>query len=496
MRAIYSYGIALVIVIVIAVWMATGNLVIGGRGPGNGEKAIIAAAQTETVPPEQQSLLDAAQQKQKAADDAKKAADQAAADAKAAADAANDADTAGLAKEDELKKEAADKAAAAAKAKAEADAAANAAKTADAAAAAAQKEADAFKTIAERNIEKDGGDATATTPRSVRIAVVSQQAMPIEVPLRGRTKAKTMVSVVAQTSGIVEEISVTKGQSVKAGDTLCKLKTDARQLAVDQAQAAVTQAQTAYDANQALVQKGLAAQNTSLAATAALAQAKTGLENAQLELARATIKTDVAGVVQDPMATVGAALAAGQPCATVVQLDPMLFIASVPESKIGYARLGLPATVTTITGDKVEGKVSYIAATADEATRSFAVEIELPNADSKVRDGITADAVVNVGTAPVTVLPQSVLTLDDQGVLGIRTVEDGSKVAFHAVNIIKDTRDGVWVLGLPPKINVITVGQEYVQPGQVVDAKTDSTPIGETADGSDSTASSSSEQPS
>ena len=66
--------------------------------------------------------------------------------------------------------------------------------------------------------------------------------------------------------------------------------------------------------------------------------------------------------------------------------------------------------------------------------------------------------------------------------------------AFHAVTIIKDTRDGVWVVGLPYKISVITVGQEYVQPGQVVDAKTDDTPIGAGADGSNATASS--EQPS
>ena len=256
----------------------------------------------------------------------------------------------------------------------------------------------------------------------------------------------------------------------------------------------MSQAQTAYDANQSLVQKGLAAQNTALAATAALAQAKTGLENAQLELARATIKTDIAGVVQDPMTTVGAALAAGQPCATVVQLDPMLFIASVPEGKIGYARLGLTATISTVTGDKAEGKVTYIAPTADDATRSFPVEIEIPNADGKLRDGVTADAVVNVGTAPVTVLPQSVLTLDDNGVLGIRTVEEGNKVAFHAVTILKDTREGVWIVGLPPKISVITVGQEFVQPGQIVDAKVDNTPIGATADGTEAIASS--EQPS
>jgi multidrug efflux system membrane fusion protein len=150
----------------------------------------------------------------------------------------------------------------------------------------------------------------------------------------------------------------------------------------------------------------------------------------------------------------------------------MLFIASVPESRIAYARVGLTAAVTTITGDTAEGKVSYIAATADEATRSFPIEVDLPNGDLELRDGMTAEAVVNVGTAPVHVLPQSVLTLDDDGVLGIRTVEDGNKVAFHAVTIIKDTREGVWVTGLPYKINVITVGQEFVQPGQIVDAKT------------------------
>jgi multidrug efflux system membrane fusion protein len=328
----------------------------------------------------------------------------------------------------------------------------------------------------------------------VRIQVIKAQAMPIDVPLRGRTKASAQVSVVAQTAGIVTAIDVKKGQIVKAGDTLCTLDQGARQLTVDQATAAVAQAQTAYDSNQSLVQKGLAAQNTALAAQASLASAKTALQQAQLELDRATIKTDVSGTVSDPLATVGSLLAIGTPCATVVQLDPMLFVASVPEAKIGYARLGLPAEVTTVTGDKATGKVTYIAPTADDATRSFPAEISLPNPGGKIHDGVTADATVNVGTAPALLLPQSALTLDDNGVLGIRTVEDGSKVAFHSINIVKDTREGVWVVGLPNTINLITVGQDFVQPGQVVDAKTDDTPIGATADGAE--ASASSEQPS
>lgn len=399
MRAIYSYGVALIIVLVLGVWLATGTLVTGGKGPGNGEKPAISLIEKDGGP-----LTDAVE-------------------------------NSGINKKPS-----------------------------------AEGAIDPALTIAERTAAN--GNGSNATPRSVRIEILTAQAMPIEVPLRGRTKAKASVSVVAQTSGIIQAVNVTKGQAVKAGETLCVLDQGARKLSVEQAQAGVDQAQTAYDANQALVKKGLAAPNTALAAESALSGAKTALENAQLELARTEIKTNIDGTVEDPLANAGAMLAMGQPCATVVQINPMLFVASVPESKISYARLGLAATVTTVTGDKADGRVTYIAATADDATRSFPVEIELPNADGKLRDGITADAVVNVGTAPVHVLPQSSLTLDDKGVLGIRTVEAGNKVAFHEVTIIKDTRDGVWVTGLPFKINLITVGQDFVQPGQVVDAKT------------------------
>jgi multidrug efflux system membrane fusion protein len=270
----------------------------------------------------------------------------------------------------------------------------------------------------------------------------------------------------------VQQVNVQKGQTVAAGDVLCTLDQGSRQAAVSQAQASVDQAQTAYDANQALVKKGLAATNTSLALESALKAAKSQLQNAQLDLDRTQIKTDIAGVVQAPITSVGSTLGMGAPCATVVQLDPMLFTGSVPEARIAAAKVGLTATVRTVTGATAEGKVTYVAASADEATRTFPIEIEIPNPDSKIPGGVTADATVQVGVAPAHLLPQSVLTLNDEGVLGIRTVEDGDKVAFHAVNIVKDTAEGVWVVGLPAKINVITVGQEYVNAGDTVDART------------------------
>ena len=325
---------------------------------------------------------------------------------------------------------------------------------------------DPHLTIAERVAENNGGEGTV---RSVRTETYKVQPMPLDVPLRGRTKAKSTATITPETSGIVTAVNVTKGQLVKPGDLMCTLDEGTRAAAVAQAEAALAQAQTAYDSNKALRDKGLAAANTGIASEATLRQAQTAFDQARLEFDRAKVTTKVSGIVQDPMATVGSVLSPGQACATVVELDPMLFITNVPESRIARAELGLPAAVTTVTGQTVEGKVSFIASLADEATRSVPIEIELPNKDGKVLSGITATATVNLGTVPAHLLPQSVLTLDDDGALGVRAVKDGV-VEFYPVTIISDSRQGVWVTGLPPTVDVITVGQEFVVPGQKVDA--------------------------
>ena len=409
MRALLSYGVALLILLGIGGWLATGTLVVGGQGPGNGEKPIVSVIEGQKDGPLHSRLAEA-----------------------------------GVLAEHP------------------------------------HPETDPHLTIAQR-VEAESG-ASAALP-TVQTAVYVAQPMQIDVPLRGRTQAKASVGSVAETSGIVDEVHVTKGQSVAVGDALCTLDQGTRAAAVAQAEAGLAQAnaglvqaQLDFDTNAELRSKGLAPSNTERSLEVALSGAKAGvssaqagLDNARAELDRTEIKAKVAGVVQDPVASAGSMLAQGQPCATIVQLNPMVFVGQVPESRIGLAKLGLTAGITTVTGTKVEGKVTFISSVADNATRSFPIEIEFPNEDGAIRDGITAQAVVTLGTAPGHLLPQSVLTLDDEGTLGVRTVEDGA-VAFHEVTIVSDTRDGVWVTGLPLSAEVITVGQENVTAGQAVNA--------------------------
>jgi multidrug efflux system membrane fusion protein len=409
MRALFSYGVAGVIVIGIAAWLGTGTLVIGGRGPGNGERPIISLVEENGGP-----ITEALEES-------------------------------GMMAHPEH-----------------------------------ALDVDPHLTIAQRNEESTGADAPL---RSVRTQTFTMQPMAVEVPLRGTTRAKFSVSVMPETQGVVRQVHVAKGDTVQPGDLLCTLEQGTRAAAVAQAESGLAQAQAGLasaeadlETNRSLRERGLAPENTGRAlevqfkaAQASVAAAESALENARAELARTEVRAEVAGVVQAPLASIGNMVGAGAPCATIVQLDPMLFTGNVPEARIGAAKLGLEATVTTVAGQTVEGKVSYIASTADPATRSFPVEIELPNPNREVLDGLTATAVVNLGTVPAHLLPQSVMTLNDDGELGVRSVENGV-VEFHPITIVRDTREGIWVTGLPASIDVITVGQEFVAPGQKVDA--------------------------
>lgn len=395
MRALYSYGLALFILLLAAAWFLTGTLVQGGQGVGKGERSMLSLVEGEEHGPISNALGNA-----------------------------------GLLAEHDA------------------------------------PDVDPALTIAQRNEATTGASAPL---QSVRTQVYTAKPMPIEVPLRGRTEAKASVTAVAETAGTVDVMHVSKGQRVNAGDLLCTLDQGTRAANVAQARAALAQAQLAFDTNVDLRERGLAAPNTANAVEVALAQAQAGLDNAQAELDRTEIKAKVAGLVQDPIATAGSMLNAGSPCATIVQLNPMVFTGMVPEAHIGLAKTGLEADIKTVTGQNVVGKVTYISSIADSATRAFRAEIEIPNDDYAIRDGVTAEAVVKIGTAPGHLLPQSVLTLDDDGVLGVRTVEDGV-VAFYPITIVSDTREGVWVTGLPISADVITIGQENVTAGQRVEA--------------------------
>ncbi|MGF1641753.1 MAG: efflux RND transporter periplasmic adaptor subunit, partial [Rhodospirillales bacterium] len=146
----------------------------------------------------------------------------------------------------------------------------------------------------------------------------------------------------------------------------------------------------------------------------------------------------------------------------------IVVVCDVAERDAGHVRVGDRAEVVLVTGEQATGTVRFVARTANPATRTFRVEIALANPEGTISEGLTARVRLRQEEVLAHRVTPAILTLDDDGVLGVKVVDDDDRVTFHRVAIVADTPDGVWLAGLPDRVTVITVGQEYVRDGQRV----------------------------
>jgi len=158
-------------------------------------------------------------------------------------------------------------------------------------------------------------------------------------------------------------------------------------------------------------------------------------------------------------------------CASLIDSDPMLLIADIAEKEIADIDLGANSMARLISGNEVRGKVSFIATSADKNTRTFRVEVQVDNKDSTIRDGVSAEIYIESKKVLSHRISPAILSLNDQGKLGIRTVDENNSVEFREIEILEDTTDGLWISGLNKNERIITLGQEYVFQGQTVNVK-------------------------
>ncbi len=371
----------------------------------------------------------------------------------------------------------------------------------------------------------DAAPAAGSSEAEDLISVVVLRSAAREIPgavlVRGRTEAARQVVVRAETSGQVISEPLRKGARVDAGEVLCRLDPGTREAMLtealarlaeaearvpeaqarlpeararlSEAQARLAEAEINLNAARALAEDGFASESRVAAAEAAyesataavetaraglaaatsgVKAARSGVEAAQAgvaaarkEIERLTITAPFEGLLESDAAELGSLLQPGAPCATVIQLDPIKLVGFVPETEVSRVRTGMPAAARLATGEELTGTVTFLAHSADPLTRTFRVEVMVPNPDLAIRDGQTVEIVIASDATRAHLLPQSSLTLDDDGRLGVRTVDETGTVRFAPVTVVRDSVQGVWVAGLPPRADVIVVGQEYVAEG-------------------------------
>jgi multidrug efflux system membrane fusion protein len=253
-----------------------------------------------------------------------------------------------------------------------------------------------------------------------------------------------------------------------------------------EATARVREAEINLNAARKLSQDGFASETRLVsaeaameAATAGVLRARSGVTSAQAgieaaqaavasatrEIEKLTITAPFSGLLETDTAELGSLMQMGTPCATIIQLNEIKLVGFVPEADVAKVTVGAIAGARLTSGQEVSGRVTFLSRSADALTRTFRVEVTVANDDLAISDGQTAEILVASDGQVAHLIAQSTLTLDDDGVLGVRTVGEGNIVRFMPVTLLRDTAQGVWVTGLPEAVDIITVGQEFVIDG-------------------------------
>lgn len=316
--------------------------------------------------------------------------------------------------------------------------------------------------------EAAGGNERA----SVRVGVQHSSAQSINrvVSVSGRTEPNRVVEIRGEAEGRVMSVNAERGTFVRAGEELARLDVRDREARRAQAQAQLEQHQIQFEAAQELLRQNLTSEVQIAEVRARLVSSEAALQDIELELQRTIIRAPFDGVLQERHIEVGDLVRIGDTIAEFVDTDPIVVVGNVNEREIGTLTGGHPGRAILADGSKVEGTVRYVAPVARAATRTFQVELAVPNPNLAVRAGITAELELATDEVYGHLLSPALLTLDDDGTIGVKIVDDGRRAKFVPVEILRSDAQGIWVAGLPASVDIIAIGQGFVVDGQIVEA--------------------------
>ena len=312
--------------------------------------------------------------------------------------------------------------------------------------------------------------AAADVRTSVRVRPQVAEEVTRMINVNGKTAPARVVEINAETDGRVIAIGVERGERLDKGQVIVRLDERDRHARLAQAEATVKQRELEFEARKELQNQSYVSEAQLQEAAAMLETARAKLSRARLDVANMVIRAPFDGALQDRMVEIGDYVKTADPIATFVDERKLIVSANVSEFDAHHVVKGNRGSARLATGQLVEGTIRYVAPIADEATRTFTVELEVDNTAGDYRGGMTAELMIPAETIFAHKVSPSLLTLDDEGNLGIKTVNEFGEVEFHPADIAMSSSEGVWIAGLPHSVSIITVGQGFVNEGALVNS--------------------------
>jgi len=331
-----------------------------------------------------------------------------------------------------------------------------------------------FSSVGSASVDNKPKGAEVEQPkppvRTVAVVTPPRATYARAIRISGLTEADKRAVLATRVAGVIAELPVKQGQHVKAGDLVLMLAAEEKISAVDNAKQLLVQRQAELEAALRLMKTGNLPKLQLDTARSNLTLAQSQLEAMQAELDRNEVKAPFDGIIDRVPVELGSAVMQGGEVATILSLDPIVARGEVSESDLGYLKIGDKANVRLVSGQIVDGTVRYISRDASSATRTFRIEVAIPNADGALPAGMTAEISLSAQPTDAVMLPRSVVTLGDKGDLGIRAVDKNNKVVFYPIDLVDDSPKGLVLGGIPKDARIIVQGQDLVTEGDTVNA--------------------------
>ncbi len=275
----------------------------------------------------------------------------------------------------------------------------------------------------------------------------------------------------AETSGDIDEVLVSKGQNVDAGQVIARFDPATNIADINRATEELARAQRELDNAQQLLDRGIATADRVAQARATLAAAQAQVASAEDAAQALAITAPFAGRLETLDIDEGEFVSAGSEVGRLVDITPLTVAIQVPQQSLTRLSVGQSASVNFITGEERIGTVAFVGTSAASETRTFLAEIEVLNEYGAIPAGISAEVVIPTGEVLAHFLPSSIASLNTIGEIGVKTVNSEGVVQFYPIEVVRAQIDGLWVTGLPDAVDVITVGQGFVSEGETVNPR-------------------------
>ena len=291
------------------------------------------------------------------------------------------------------------------------------------------------------------------------------------IVLRGYTQSSREVIIKSQVEGKISVINYSKGANVKAGDQIVLIDPEDKIARQKEMEALLDQRKKEYQVAEKLYKNGFRSEVKLSESRTNFESALALFEKSQVDLNNTKVIIPFDSFLEDSYVELGDYLKKGDKIVKVVDLDPIYLVATANESEVINLSLGQDGLASLRNGIKINGKINYISSSADQNTRNFKIQLELENKENKIRSGLSGEIQILLKAQNAFFIPSSVITLNENGDLGVKIVNDRI-VSFFPIEILSDNGKGYWIKNNnEEELVLITRGQEFVIDGESVEVE-------------------------